>query len=424
MKHIVFIAGSYYPYYSAVGKCLGNVVEELEKDNRVTVVCFKSKMNQVSKERYSNHDIVRVYTKTMYKRNLLEKDIEKSKGIYKKIAKFNLSLHKIIQAVKAIFSRETIQKQLVNEYLKALEDLDHIDILIPTCNPFDTIMGAMEFKNKHKNVNMVPFLFDKFSTNNSLHRLKLNRIIKMNHHLSLEKKMLKNSKKVLFVESWKEHLQKNFPEYKYKYCLVEHPLVKLMNLTRTEGFFESNKINIVYTGVVSKTVRSPEYTLRLFSQILNSNKDIVIHFYVLGNAVDIINEYSRKFPGQIINHGEVSTNTAHQAMINSSYLLSIGNNDITQVPSKIFEYMSCCKPIIHTCVDKNDPANFILQKYPSAIYIEQRDEIIDENVQKLNCFLTENTAFSVEFAEIEKAFFNALPRYSADAIVKTHDTLS
>ena len=47
MKHIVFLLGNYYPYYSAVEKCLGNVIEELEKDNRVTVVSFNTKINQL-----------------------------------------------------------------------------------------------------------------------------------------------------------------------------------------------------------------------------------------------------------------------------------------------------------------------------------------------------------------------------------------
>ena len=33
-KNIVFILGSYYPNYSAVGKCLGNIADILEEDKK------------------------------------------------------------------------------------------------------------------------------------------------------------------------------------------------------------------------------------------------------------------------------------------------------------------------------------------------------------------------------------------------------
>ncbi len=418
MKHIVFIAGSYYPYYSAVGKCLGNVVEELEKNNRVTVICFNSKINQDSKERYSNHDIVRVYTDSMYRRNLLEKNIQNTQGMAKKFSKLEFNFHKAGQVISTVISKETIKKQLVDKYLEALNGLNNIDVIIPTCNPFDSVIAAIEYKKKHSYVKIVPFLFDKFSMSHSLHRLKINRIIKMKHHLSLEENMIKNSERVMFVESWKEHLIKNFSEYNEKFCLVEHPLIKPMNLTKVNTFFDNNKINITYSGLLSKAVRSPKYVLRLFSNILKEHKNIVLHFYVIGNEVEVVNEYSKQFPNQIINHGWVKTEIVHQAMVNSSYLLSIGANDITQMSSKIFEYMSCGKPIIHTYVDKNDPANSILKKYPLAICIDQEDELIKDNIQKLEKFLVKNKKYLVEFEKVKRIFFNALPRYSADIIEK------
>lgn len=35
MKHIVFILGSYYPNYSAVGMCLGNLADCFSKNYKV-----------------------------------------------------------------------------------------------------------------------------------------------------------------------------------------------------------------------------------------------------------------------------------------------------------------------------------------------------------------------------------------------------
>ena len=57
--HIVFIVGSYYPNYSAVGKCVGNVADVLAKENKVTVICEKSTLDQQDKEIYNNQTILR-----------------------------------------------------------------------------------------------------------------------------------------------------------------------------------------------------------------------------------------------------------------------------------------------------------------------------------------------------------------------------
>ncbi|WP_300350064.1 hypothetical protein [Clostridium sp.] len=74
--HIVFIVGSYYPNYSAVGKCVDNVAEKLSKKHKVTVICEKNDLNQLSKEQFNNQNILRTITTEKVNRLKIEKIAE------------------------------------------------------------------------------------------------------------------------------------------------------------------------------------------------------------------------------------------------------------------------------------------------------------------------------------------------------------
>lgn len=412
MKHIVFLMGYYYPYYSAVGKCLGNVVEVLEKKNRVTVICWKTKEGENDEEHHLNHDIIRISTNKLRRRELLEVQIKRSKGLELAIAKKKLIIHKAWKIAKILLSKETIDKNIMREYLKALEKIDDIDMIIPTCTPFESVVAAMEYKSSHNSVKIIPYLFDMFSVSSTLHFFKLNRAIKMKRHLFLEKQMVIKCEKILHVPSWTKHFNDYFVNFKEKFYEVEHPLIKKMEVD-TGINFDNRKINIVYTGVVDKVIRSPEYALQLFSTLFNEIDNIVLHFFVLGNAVDIIDKYKKVYPGRIINHGRVASSCAYQAMTGSTVLLSIGNTDLSQIPSKTFEYISCCKPIIHVANVKDDPVLGILNKYPLSFSITFGEESMEVQCDKIKTFLNNEISKTITYERVQAIYKDATPEYAA-----------
>lgn len=416
MKKIVFILGSYYPYYSAVGRCMGNIIEELDKENEVVVVCLRTKKGQLSHEKYLDHQIIRTETKAMLKRRLITDSINNANGIIKYYNIFILNIFRIVSFFKIIFSKDTIDKQLVNVYFEELKKNKDIDVIVAASSPFESIVASLKYKKVKKNVKIVPILFDLFSLNSSLNRLEINKVLKLKNNMMIEEEMLKESEKALYVSSWKKHLETNFNRYSEKLVLIEHPLVKKISDCMCLSNFDKNKINISFTGVVDKKVRCPIFTLKLLSEVIKNNNNIVMHFFIRGNAIEYIDTYSKKFPGQIINHGEVESDVARSAIINSEILLSIGNSEVVQIPSKIFEYMSSCKPIIHTYVTKNDPVIEILNEYPLSLCLSQNDMDIKESVKKIEEFIKKTQHTELQFSNIEKIYFNAVPRYTANII--------
>lgn len=417
MKNIVFIVDGYYPNFSAVGVCTSNVVEELSKDYNIIIITKKSN-NAQQNISFKNSYIRYINTTDNYLRNRISEKLKTAKGLKRKILEIGNIAVRGYGYTCALLKKSNVKRQEVRAFLDELEKInEEIDVIIPACLPFESVLAALEFKNKCSyRVKVVPFLFDKFSKNSTLHRTDNNRKRKFKTHLSLEKWTIEECDKVIFVESWKEHLQEYFSAFADKFCQVEHPLLK--RITSTEIVpYDCEKINIVYTGALYKKIRNPLYALKLFSRLIEVNKKIILNFYINGDYNSIVDSYCEKYPENIINHGSVPTNFAKAVIINADILLSIGNSDVTQLPSKIFEYISTGNPIVHFYSDKEDPVISLLNNYTNSCCVGNDDSLIQKEELKLQEMIN-NLGNNIQFNEVEKIFYKATPRFTANKIIE------
>lgn len=417
MKNIVFIVDDYYPNYSAVGVCIKNIVNELYFDYAITIIAKKKNNNM--KNTYNNNSYIRyINTPDNYVRNFLHRNIDSANGILRCILQAVMFIVRGYGYLGAIIKKNNIKKMDIEAIYKELTKFEgKIDFIIPTCIPFESIIAAVKYKNDISNeTKVVPFLFDKFSANSTLHRTERNKSRKFKKHILLERQMFGECDKLIFVESWAKHLHEYYEEYDEKCLQVEHPL--LMKVVSDKNIvFDSQRINIVYTGALYKNNRSPIYALKEFSKIIDEDKRITLHMYITGNCDSVVNSYCKKYPKNIINHGCVQTDTAKAAIISADILLSIGNSDITQFPSKIFEYISTGNPIIHFYSQKQDPVNHVLSRYSNSVCIPNEEKL----VKHLNSIIIEvinNCKNKFDFAEVEKIYYNATPKLIANEIKK------
>ena len=82
-------------------------------------------------------------------------------------------------------------------------------------------------------------------------------------------------------------------------------------------------------------------------------------------------------------------------MVNSTHcLLSIGNKNPNQIPSKVVEYLATGKPIIHYSEIDNDPVIKLSDEFDNLIILNQSVEqenlslLIKEMVNKIDKFDT------------------------------------
>ncbi len=408
--NIVFIVGSYYPNYSAVGKCAGNVADELSKSHKVTVISLKDFLEQDSFEYFNNQSIIRIDTEENRFRNKFDLKIASNKGIKRKIAALLLNAYKLTRIIKTIFSNVSINKDLAKAYINALKNIkEPIDVIIPTVMPFESVVSASMYNSKvDRDVIIIPYMFDHFAENQSLHRFQINMKIKFINHLRLEKKVLDNANAVLIMHQLENHFRSEFDNYDEKFITVEHPMIKKYTGVLPE---KSGTIKFVYAGSFYKTIRNPEYMLKLFDNVL---MDLVAEYdlYTFGNCDEIVRKYVGKNKS-IVSHGRVSTEKANQAVQMADFLVAVGNSDNSQVPSKIFEYISFGKPIIYFYSNKDDINLKVLKKYPLTLLLKQDKELMRENVVKLREFCILHYDSHISFEEVEELFKDAAPKYTS-----------
>lgn len=416
---IIFLTSSYYPFFSAIGRCINNVVDELKKENEVIVISNMTTNNLDKAVDYEGHKIVRVRTKSMISRDKLLS--QKNNNIIVKLRKKAKLYYLRVQGyLNAILSTQTIEKPLIKEYFDALSCFNNIDLIIPTCYPFEAVMAAQKYKDKiNSKVQIIPFLFDKFADSPTLHRNKYNQKVKYKYNLLLEEQMIKSSNRVLYVDSWIQKMKKYFSQYDEKLIHVEHPLIidHFTGIATGDEADNDGYINVTYTGVLDKAVRPPTITLNIISKIIEKNNKFRFHFYVLGNAVDEVNYIAKKYPENIINHGQVESNFAFLKIKQSDILLSIGNTDTTLIPSKIFEYMSSGKPIIHFYHSDDDRVISMLKDYELGFCIKQNKEISNSEILSLMDFCISNKTNNKSFEEVQRIFYKASPQYISNIIL-------
>lgn len=409
MKHIVFILGSYYPNFSAVGNCARQVIQCLASDYRITVLSIRGDLRHATRERVDGVDIVRVDTPSRSQRLVLMSSGALT-GLFPRI---RLHLHRTIGAVAKLLSRETVERDLVTAYLHELEGLTGtVDVLVPLVFPFESVLAALAYKKFDPSVLVIPYLFDDFVESRSLHVLAVSRVLKERCHLALEQTMLDESDWVLAMHPLRGHFAEHFrPSEVQRIRFLEHPL--LVPHADQGAQQDSTHVVLSYTGALIKKVREPDYLLQML-QAMDPACPVQIDFYVLGNDAYKVKNQVVSERLRITNHGRVSKERADAAMTQSNILLNLGEKRGKQVSSKVFEYMAAGKPIVHLSFVSSDAVAAILAKYPLALCLVQTPAQLNENARLCAAFIERHKHSQLAFGEVAALYPEAIPVATAD----------
>lgn len=407
MKHVVFILGSYFPNFSAVGNCAEKVIKPLAPDYRITVLAIRGDLAHPARERVDGVDIVRVDT-VQRRARLSMADASLSSGTG---GKLRLLLHRLGGAAAKLFAPVTVERDLVDAYLRELDAMrGTIDVIVPLVFPFESVQAALQYKQRHPAVVVIPYLFDDFVESRSLHLLGLNRILKQRRHVSLERVMIEQADSVLAMHPLRAHFERQFSaQLLRKVHFLEHPLLAPhadATPQHTDG-----PVVVSYTGALIRKVREPDYLLQML-QAMHVDVPLQVDFYVMGNDAhkvkNVVTDTLR-----ITNHGRVAQERARTAMTRSNVLLNLGEVRGKQVSSKVFEYMAAGKPIIHLAFVDNDNVSTILAKYPLALCLVQARGMLRINAQKCAQFIARHKHSQLGFDEVAAIYPEAIPSTTA-----------
>ena len=243
------------------------------------------------------------------------------------------------------------------------------DVIISVSLPFSSHVVAYII-NKKKKKHWIMDIGDPFSL--KIDAPENNRLLYSGLNNHYEKKFYSLANTILFTHKNALESHKKYFKIPSKKLFVANPISNFdKNLFEKSLVYDYSlkPIKISYFGIFTKGVRSPNS----FLNAIADNNIFEFSWYVNEDSERIIrscdiNENNHNF------YSQVSREKAQELMVNSSHcLLSIGNKNPNQIPSKVVEYLATGKPIIHFTEIDDDPVISLSNEFDNLLTFNKDD---------------------------------------------------
>ena len=266
------------------------------------------------------------------------------------------------------------------------------DVIISVSLPFSSHIGAYLINKKAKK-HWIMDIGDPFSL--KIDAPENNRFLYSGLNKRYEKKFYSLADNILFTHQDALNNHKQFFDIPSDKLFVANPISNF-----DKGLFDnalsydysSRPIKISYFGIFTKGVRSPAS----FLELVKKNNEFEFSWYVNEDSKKIIKSCDINDDKHLF-YSQVSREDAQKLMVNSAHcLLSIGNKNPNQIPSKVVEYIATGKPIIHFTEIDNDPVIKLSHEFDNLITLNKSVEqdnlslLIEEMVNKIKKFDMDN----------------------------------
>ena len=376
-KKILIVTHQFIPHQSprtTRWKLLYDELIELGYD--VTVITGTSQLSEDPNIKYIGNKKASGIVKNLRTQSNIEQDSSYKNYLFKLLKKIYRFFYKFFAwpdyTMFWIFSIWKNRKKI---------DIDY-DLIISVSLPFSSHVAAYII-NKDKNKKWIMDIGDPFSLKTNA--FENNRYLYKSLNYYFENKFYKKAHQVVFThqESADEHkIFFNMPENK---VTIGSPISTFSQelFQKSVSFdYEAKPITIGYFGVLTKGVRSPSQVLKFFQQT-----DFELHWYTNSDSKEMIKQNKIDFNRNKL-FDMVTRNEALEKMVTSLHcLLSIGNLNPAQLPSKIIEYISTGKPVLHFVEIKDDPVLEIAKEFSNLIVIDKNSNITEVEQQLNNVFI-------------------------------------
>ncbi|WP_177161454.1 glycosyltransferase [uncultured Fusobacterium sp.] len=407
MDNYIFMTSYYLPKPGATGMCVHQVAKELAKTDNVFTICYRD-IGEDKKFEVDGIKVIKIeipdYLKNIDIGNKRLEKIRYFQSILKKlfyIYKYPLRSNSLVDNYCSVVS------QIIKKVGKAT--------IIASYTPLEAVFAAYKLKKIYKGkIKIVYYSTDTLSNeqgNNGLLPVSFREKCGMRW----EKKLFSLYDKIFIMECHKNYyFSKKYDMFRKKMEVVNFPLLsKFDKIEKEKKAFK--KISFVYVGTFYKILRNPEFMCKCLIQF-GKEREIKVDILGGGDCNDILKKAVEKSNNSIVFHGMQPHEKAVEFISSADVLLSVGNAESPMAPSKIYEYMSTGKPIIHIYTYDKDPCITPLEKYGNALIIKEGDI---ESVDKIKIFLRNYKILNYE--EIEKIFLTSTPKYTVNILKKIND---
>ena len=348
-KKILIISHQFLPFVSPRTTRWSLLIDELiKKGNEVTVLT-----GTAPEELKKNYEVLYFGNKQFSTNiNKVRKDSQNSSNNYLKKIIYSI-LKTIYRFLFKTFSWPDYAMFWAFTIFKNRKRIENkFDIIISVSLPFTSHLCAYILQ-KRISADWYMDIGDPFSL--KINSPENNKIIYSYLNKYYEKKFYQNASKIIFTHNEVAELLQNKFNIDRTKIVIGYPIA-LLNEERIKNSlnfnYEDTPLIIGYFGAFTKSVREPN---NYIISIANSLNDEIKHEWY-------INKESKKYFTSIKNISShqfldiLPREVALEVMVSKMHvLLSIGNFNKYQMPSKIVEYISLGKPVLHFAEIADDP---------------------------------------------------------------------
>ena len=404
MKQYIFLTNQYLPKPGATSMCVHNVATELAKRGEsVATVCYSFDRNyhvQVI------DDVKVFYIPTpVYLR-----DVKNNIPLFVLAIRALSILAKLVHINKYPLRSTTLVGRYVKTILPLIDDVNKTTI-IASYTPLEGVVALKKIKEKYPDIRTVYYSTDTLSNEQGDAGF-LTSEKREKKGFEWEHDFFSAFDKIIIMECHAPFYKTNrFEKFFSKMSFANFPMViRPIETKMAEEKKDSRKKLFVYVGTLYKVLRNPVYSCTILKS-LTTYIDMKVVFMGGGDCFDILRNYQRQTNNAIEYIGMQPHDVALKYLDNADVLLSIGNKESPMAPSKIYEYISTGKPIIHFYTWDKDPCIEPLKKYGNAILINENK---DFDIHLLLNFL--DTHDRKVFDEFVSNFESSTPSYTANLI--------
>lgn len=377
-KSIVVVTNTYYPDSRATTYIAQQLLEHISKSYNIHVFCLNL-FNKTFDEPFPcEHNGIHIY----YAKSPIETKL--FKGIFLRIkSKIAINYYHLKYKTKYQYDKLYIYSKQIEKLIKDVNAQTIISVSTPTDIHICT---EMAIKNP-KELDWIAISFDPHAYNSDYSKV-------LQEKFKKEEIILYEKAKRIFMLSQSKQDYSHSP-LNDKIVFFEIPMEKF-DVASTLKSPQNNDLNkslkMMYIGNLYNKIRNPEYMFRLFKKI----SDLDFTLYIIGSFIGWGNELQKyqkglfqEFSGKIEIVDRLSRQQSKEYMSNADFLVNIGNTTKNQCPSKVVEYISTGKPIIHFKKTDDCSSMQYLDKYPNVCVIDENISL-DANALKLKTFISKN----------------------------------
>lgn len=393
---ILFILTDRFPYSGACSSLIWKMLTEgvlAEKLGQVHVLIPKYSKDDISLEKIENITVHRALMPSFLPAAELKKMKTRPDILLRGVAA-KLWDRKIGRRLrKDRFLQECFIKDLCCSIQK-LHKKEKFQVLVPIAGAYEVAAAAMKVA-KNEKIGLLLYQVDPCSTNISLSKNSLSA------RVQFEDELYRNADGVITTPILlKERQAAGKPDLE-KATPMEFPNV---SMTPVKPMTRENpeKRICVFAGRVYHGIRNPKYTVSLFSQLNDPNTE----FHLYGVTEEELASFgvTDLASGSVFCHGLCSLDVVQEKIQQADIVVNIGNIMTNQVPSKIFEYISSCKPILNIATNMQCPSIPYMKRYPRALTLVEGEGNLAENADKVKAFIIENAGQMADQQEILAVF--------------------